>query len=75
MVTIMIRVCWKLHVVLIFVSFIAKDMEYFFIYLLAVCTSFESCLLNSFAHLLIGFVFEFKFFWWDWGFNSGIHTC
>jgi hypothetical protein len=34
--------------------FMTKDDELFFIYLLAICTTSENCLFNSFAHLLIG---------------------
>jgi hypothetical protein len=32
----------------------AKNIEHYFMYSLAICTSFENCLFNSFAHLLIG---------------------
>jgi hypothetical protein len=41
-------------VILICISFIAKDLEHFFMYLFAICTSFDNSLFNSFAHLLIG---------------------
>jgi hypothetical protein len=42
---------WNLNVILIFISFKAKDVEHFFMYLLDICTSFDNC---SFAYLLIG---------------------
>jgi hypothetical protein len=42
-----------LNVVLICIFLIAKVVENFFMYLLAICTSFENCLFNSVAHLLI----------------------
>jgi hypothetical protein len=42
---------WKIKVVLIFVLLMTKDVEHF----LCICiSSFEYCLVNSFAHLLIG---------------------
>jgi hypothetical protein len=43
---------WNLNVVLICISFIAKDVQYFFICF--ICTSFENCLFSSFAHLFSG---------------------
>jgi NADH:ubiquinone oxidoreductase subunit 3 (subunit A) len=55
MVVILTEVRWDLNVALTWISFIAKDVEHFFIYLLAISTSsFENCPFNSFAHFLIG---------------------
>jgi hypothetical protein len=37
-------------------SFIAEDVEHFFIYLLVICISiFENCLFGSFVHIFSGF--------------------
>jgi hypothetical protein len=54
MLTILTSVRWNFNVVLICTSLTTKDAEYFFTYLLAICTSFKSHLFNSFAHLSIG---------------------
>jgi hypothetical protein len=45
--------------VLIYIPLMAKHVEHFFMYPLALCTSsFEKCLFSSFVHLLIGsFIF------------------
>jgi hypothetical protein len=48
----MTEVRW--NVVLIYISLIAKDAEHFFMYLLAICISFENSLLSSSAYLFIG---------------------
>jgi hypothetical protein len=42
---------WNLSIVLICISFLAKDVENFFICLLVVCIS-ENYVFNSFDHLL-----------------------
>jgi hypothetical protein len=44
---------------LICISFMAKNTEHFFMNLLAIGTSFENYLANSFAHLLIGLFYSF----------------
>jgi hypothetical protein len=55
MIAIPTGVKWSLSVILVYIPFMAKDAEHFFMYLLAICiSSLESYLLNSFAHLLIG---------------------
>jgi hypothetical protein len=50
---------WNLHVILICISFIAREDEQFFMYILAICTSsFENSLFNLYA----------QFFFGDWSF-------
>jgi hypothetical protein len=44
---------WDLRVVLICISFMARDAEHFFICFLAICNSFEKALYSSFAHFFI----------------------
>jgi hypothetical protein len=52
---IVIGVRWNLSIVLICISFIAREVKHFFMYLLATCTSsFENSLYNLCAHFFIG---------------------
>jgi hypothetical protein len=52
MTAILTRVRWNLNIILIFICFVPSYVEYFFMYLLVICTNSENCLLYSFAHLL-----------------------
>jgi hypothetical protein len=52
---ILTEVRWNLSVVWIYISSITRKVEYFFMYLLAICTSsFENSLFNSCAHFFLG---------------------
>jgi hypothetical protein len=54
MITILTGQRRDLNVILTCIPFMAEDIEHFFMYLLAICTSFESCLFNYFNN---------SFFW------------
>jgi hypothetical protein len=48
------------------ISFGAKNVEHFLMYLLTIFISpFENCLVNWCAHLLIGFFFLLEFRFWS----------
>jgi hypothetical protein len=57
---------WDLRVVLICISFMARDAEHFFICFLAICNSFEKALYSSFAHFFIEslILWEFRSFYY-----------
>jgi hypothetical protein len=55
---------WNLNVYLICISIMAKNVEHF-MYLLAICTSFENHVFYSFAHLLIWLFVLLVFNFWD----------
>jgi hypothetical protein len=55
MIAILILGRWNLSVILTWLSFMAKDVEQFFMYLLSTCIwSFKNCLFSSFFHSFDG---------------------
>jgi hypothetical protein len=63
MITILTGVRGNLGVVLICISFMARDGDHFFVCFLAIWTSFEKVLFSSVAHFYIGSLIfgEFSF--------------
>jgi hypothetical protein len=54
-IAIVIGVRWNLSVVLIYISFMARDGEHFFMFFLTIwISSFEKFLFSSVAHFFIG---------------------
>jgi hypothetical protein len=64
MIAFLTRVRQKLSAILICISFMVKDVEHFFMYLLGITSSFENCLFSSFALLFTGLLilWRVKFF-------------
>jgi hypothetical protein len=55
MIAILTEVRWNLNMVLICISFMARDVEHFFMCFLAIwISSFEKALFGSFAHFFSG---------------------
>jgi hypothetical protein len=62
MIAILSGVRWNLNGVLICICIMARDVEHFFIYLLAIYTSsFENCQFSSLAHFFIGLLVHWEF--------------
>jgi hypothetical protein len=68
MIAILTAVRWNLNVVLICISFMARDVEHFFMCFLAIWTSFVNTLFSSFAHFFIG-----PMILWEFGFLSSLY--
>jgi hypothetical protein len=64
---ILIGVRWNLSVVLMCISFRNMEVEHFFMYLLAICTTlFENSLLNSCTQFFIGMLILWGWIFWFW---------
>jgi hypothetical protein len=69
MVAILTGVRWNLSVVLICISFMARDSEYFFHVFLAIwISSFDKVLFSSVAHFFVG-----SLIWGEFGFLSFLY--
>lgn len=53
---------WYLTVVLIFISLLANDVEYFLMSLLDICISLKKCPFKSITHVLMGYKYFRKSF-------------
>jgi hypothetical protein len=75
MIAIPTRVRWNLSVVLICISFMARDGEHFFMYFLAIwISSFEKVLFSSVAHFFIGSLILEEFSLFELSVYSGYQT-
>jgi hypothetical protein len=75
MTAILTVVRWNVSVIMICTSIMRKNVEHFFRYLLAICTSSENCLFDVFPKLFVGLPVLLVFvFWQHWGLNSVPHT-
>jgi hypothetical protein len=62
MIAILTGVRWNLNMVLIYISFMARDIEHFFMCFLAIwISSFEKALFSSFVHFFIGSLILWEF--------------
>jgi hypothetical protein len=69
MIAILTGVRWNLNVILICISFLARDGEHFLMCFLAIWTSsFEKVLLSSVAHFFIG-----SLIWGEFSFLSSLY--
>lgn len=65
---------WYLTVVLIFISLLANDVEYFLMSLLDICISLKKCPFKSITHVLMGYKYFRKSFWYTLDTSSLLDT-